>query len=416
MNNSSRNTSSTTIKKYKLTTPEQATINLQNVTWIDMLQSRHLGTFLQKLKRRRRIIEWSVGPVVEVNDGIDIFLLPMEGRSSQLVDLFLYGKVESTMGENIVMLGWAKVALALGCRRVVMFESHSDFVNYIDKKQRQVFILDWMSLKDTRYALSSNDDDQNDGLIQQTWQFSYWGNEGLSYGPPTNHVIVPFNYTNYKDSPMENVRMGILPTTVTMNHVSTNSSSSSHKKQQHCSVFFMGKSSEQVEEMKPLINAVEEKLKLHLSSSIDNSSQEEVTLCTGMNLPLGTTIDEYLGFPVFRTVNLGRTPPEIFARIVGSSRVVVGSGNPPASPTIIDAIAGGSIFMAPSKQFLSMEDHSLFVKTDNVFITQDEQAEEIVRLLLEDAELKPFGGHVGTSYNIDSVCHQVLKIIEASIE
>lgn len=404
------------IKEYKLTTPEQAAINLQNETWINMLQSQHLGGLTWWLKPR--IIEWSVGPVVKgSNNGIDIFLLPMQGRSSQLIDLFLYGKVESTMGENIVMLGWAKVALALGCRRVVMFESHSDFVKYVDMTQRQVLILDYISLNETSYAMLSGDD-KFDGvqLERRTWQFSYWGNEGLSYGPPTSHVIVPFNYTDYTKAPKENVRMGILPTTVTMNHVP--SSSSSLKKQRHCSVFFMGKSPEQVEAMKPLINAVEQKLTIHFSSSIIdiNRSQEDVIkLCTGMKLPLGKTISEYLGFSVNFTVNLGRTSPEIFARLVGSSRVVVGSGDPPASPTIIDAIAGGAVFMAPSKQFLSMENHPLFVKTDNAFVTQDEQADEIVRLLLEDDKVrKPFGGYQ-TSYDIDSVCNQVLKIIEASI-
>ena len=91
------------------------------------------------------------------------------------------------------------------------------------------------------------------------------------------------------------------------------------------------------------------------------------------------------------------------------------SYRPLASPTIIDAIHGGAVFMAPSKQFLSMEMHPLFVKSDESFQNLEEQAEEIVSILLDgDREQLPFGGYEGTSYSIEYTCRQLQKIIEES--
>ena len=440
-----------------IVTPEEAAQRLQNKTWYNNLQTKHLENKLSNIllpwRRHRRIIEWSVAtPENEKNaanddDGIELFLLPFAPRSSELIDLLLYGKVVAAMGENVVILGYAKIALALGVKRVVLFESEIDFIDYIDATKQQMYILDYLSLNNSTLTwdalmMSNSKGDDHDTelkLKQRTWQFGYWGaNEAMleefgMTGFPTDHVLVPFNYTNYAARcPMENVRMGILPTAVTMNHVASSGASASgttkqseqkkgrikgggkNEQQQHCNAFFMGKTVEQVEELKPLIKLIEEKLHQHNNNTTSTAISNNVTLCTGMKLPQGTTLGEYLGFPVQYTINLGRTRPEIFANIVGSANVVIGSGIPAASPTIIDTISGGGIFMAPSKQFIDMEDHPLFVKSDVVFTSVEEQADEIVRLVLDTSERKPFGGYTNTSYNIVSVCRQMLKVIVAS--
>ena len=98
---------------------------------------------------------------------------------------------------------------------------------------------------------------------------------------------------------------------------------------------------------------------------------------------------------------------------------------PLASPTIMDAIYGGAVFMAPTKQFhLSMEMHPLFIKSDESFTSPEEQADEIVRIILEnngnDYDRKqrhlPFGGYYdNTSYSIEYTCRQLLKVIASSV-
>lgn len=96
---------------------------------------------------------------------------------------------------------------------------------------------------------------------------------------------------------------------------------------------------------------------------------------------------------------------------------------PLASPTIMDAIYGGAIFMAPTKQFQpSMEMHPLFIQSDESFTSLEEQAEEIVRIILENngnddkKRRLPFGGYYdNTSYSIEYTCRQLLKVIESSV-
>lgn len=402
---------------YSLETPEQAASNLQDTSWVERLRIRETHS---SRRRGGRIVEWSVEPAfgsgcadMNSTEGIDVFLKPFPRRSAQLIDLFLHGQVSTAMGENVVMLGYAKAALALGCRRVVMFEANDDFVDYLDKTKKQVYIVDFMSLPPLKNALLSDET-----MAQRTWELAYWGRrretihhpKGLNlpeqYTFTSDHALVPFNYSNL---PAENVRVGVLPTAITMNHVRREKGASAHY---NCDVFFMGKASDQVKMLKPLIKLIEEKV-LAMSAEKNASS---VNICTGMKLPENTTLDEYFGFPAQHTVNLGRTDPEVFADIVGSARVVVGSGKPPASPTIVDTIFGGGVFMAPTKQFnkksLTMEDHPLFIKADE--LTLEDQADEIIRIVLDGKEKQPFGGYDVSSYSVMHVCRQVLRFIEAS--
>mmetsp|Transcript_1848 Transcript_1848/g.3983 ORF Transcript_1848/g.3983 Transcript_1848/m.3983 type:complete len:504 (-) Transcript_1848:43-1554(-) len=423
---------------YGLTTPEQAAANLQNQTWVDRLQIRELQHIRSSRMRMlgsvrdRRIIEWSVmshpTPAaaaatgnIQGSVGVDFFLKPSAARSTKLIDLFLHGRVSQSMGENMVMLGWAKVALALGCRRVVMFASDVDFIHYVNRAEQQVYIMDYKSLTKGKDELLVDEI-----LTQRTWELAYWGRSARSiknklnlpadeYGFKPDHAMVPYNYSAV---PADNVRVGVLPTAITMSHIHdvrrTDEASSGHH--QRCDAFFMGKRAEHVESLKPLIKNIEEKL---LLASISNPSprHDNVTICTGMKLPKGVGLDKYLGFSVNFTVNLGITKPAVFADMVGAARVVIGSGSPNASPTITDTIFGGGVFMAPAKQFMSMEDHPLFERTDEAFHSLEEQADEIVRLILEetdDEQERPFGGFKDTSYTIEHVCRQVLMVIKES--
>ncbi|KAL7537468.1 hypothetical protein ACHAWF_005769, partial [Thalassiosira exigua] len=296
------------------------------------------------------------------------------------------------MGENIVMLGWTKVAFTLGCRRVIMFESHIDFINYVDKMKEQVYILDYLSI-----PIVKDDLLLDEALTKRTWWFAYFGlttediresDISQEYGFKTDHALLPYNYSNYSDAPNNNRRVGVLPTTIAMNHVKEKKwkepklllrmHSSSERKQQRCNAFFMGKSAENVEGLKALIGHVEGKLRAMNS----RPKHHNVTICTGVKLSEGTSLSDFLGYPLNYTINLGRMEPAAFADLVGSVQVVIGSGHPAVSPTITDAIFGGAFFMAPAKQFRSMEDHPLFIKSDKVFETLDQQADRIVHLLL----------------------------------
>ena len=296
-----------------------------------------------------------------------------------------------------------------------MFESDIDFINHVrsrSERDHQIYILDYMSLRSLKDKLLVNQK-----LIQSTYELAYWGrNEkevksvlqlSNKHGFNLDHVLVPYNYSVSDKVPVENMRIGVLPTTITMNHVKQKNLDTHSL--QHCDAFFMGKAPDQVEHLRPLIKIIEEKL-----FEMEILTPQNVTMCTGMKLSANTDLDKFLGFSVRHTINLGTTNPEVFASIVGSARVVVGSGKPKNSPTITDTIFGGGIFIAPSVQFGDMEDFPLFIKTES-YGSREEQADEIVRLILDKGEKQRFGGYIGTSYNIESVCKQFLGLIEKSM-
>jgi hypothetical protein len=88
--------------------------------------------------------------------------------------------------------------------------------------------------------------------------------------------------------------------------------------------------------------------------------------------------------------------------------------SPYTSPTIVDTIFGGAVFMAPAKQFKSMDMHPLFIKADETFHSPDEQAIKIISILLEDKKQLPFGGYNDTFYSLEHACQKLLEVIRKS--
>lgn len=88
---------------------------------------------------------------------------------------------------------------------------------------------------------------------------------------------------------------------------------------------------------------------------------------------------------------------------------------PRVSPTIVDAIFGGAIFMAPPGQFMSMEMHPLFIDTEKSFKNPEEQANKIISILHggERKQLR-FGGYNNTSYTLEHACERLLEVIQRS--
>lgn len=88
---------------------------------------------------------------------------------------------------------------------------------------------------------------------------------------------------------------------------------------------------------------------------------------------------------------------------------------PKVSPTIVDAIFGGAIFMAPTDQFMSMEMHPLFIHTEKSFNSPEEQANKIISILRDgERNQLPFGGYKNTSYTLEHACGRLLKVIQRS--
>lgn len=133
--------------------------------------------------------------------GVDILLKPLSPRSIEPIDLLVHGTVQGAMGENIVILGWAKTALALGCRRVLLFDSNIDFLHYVDAKDDQVYILDYISIPQMKDEIFLDDQ-----LRQRAWIFAYWGQSpggirddlGLTdeYGFKLDRAMAPYNYSS----------------------------------------------------------------------------------------------------------------------------------------------------------------------------------------------------------------------------
>lgn len=69
----------------------------------------------------------------------------------------------------------------------------------------------------------------------------------------------------------------------------------------------------------------------------------------------------------------------------------------------------------PSKQFLSMEMHPLFIKSDESFATFEEQADKIADILVDDEKKNNFC-HSESSmllpiYSMEHECRQILEVI-----
>ena len=257
--------------------------------------------------------------------------MPHEYRSSQLIDLFLHGQISDTMGENVAMMGYAKAALSLGCRRVIMFESYVDFITYVDRNLHQFYILDYKSLPALKDALLLDP-----VLRRRTWDFSWWGRKagdvqtklGISeeYGFTVDHALIPFNYTKVTS---DNVRLPVLPTAITMNHVPM--SRDDTEPIQQCHVFYMGKRVMDITNSTKLIQAVEERITTANNNNNDTTTtifslKDNVRLCTAFQIPTESSYAQVLGFEPKYTVNVGRMKPTQFARVVGNADVVVGSG------------------------------------------------------------------------------------------
>ena len=297
----------------QLVSPETAAARLQDPLWIDNLVHNVRKPLFG---RKRRVLEWAVKN--PPSNGVELFLMPHQFRSTHLIDLFLDGRVEATMGENIAMMGWAKAVLALGCKKVVMFESYVDFVAHLDKSAFQFYILDYLSL-----PVLKNDLLLDPLLKQRTWEFAWWGRSQdtlekvlqipRKYDFQLNHALLPFNYTG-DDIDKSNMRMAILPTAITFNHQSRTS------EPQLCDAFFMGKSVEDMKKLIPVIKLVEDKLYK------DKHSAKDLRLCTAFQIPNGSSYAKELGFRPKYTVNTGRMKPPVFAHIVGNAKVVIGSG------------------------------------------------------------------------------------------
>jgi hypothetical protein len=142
------------------------------------------------------------------------------------------------MVENVAMMGRAKAALALGCKKIAMFQNYRDFANRLDKSLNQFYMLDRFSLPELK------DDLLLDPVLRQrTWELAWWGRTNAGhpsikevlgideeYGFKTDHALVPFNYTNNR----ENMRMALLPSAITMNHIP---SDLKQNKPENCHVF-----------------------------------------------------------------------------------------------------------------------------------------------------------------------------------
>jgi hypothetical protein len=72
------------------------------------------------------------------------------------------------------------------------------------------------------------------------------------------------------------------------------------------------------------------------------------------------------------------------------------------------------VFIAPSKQFLDMDMHPLFIKADKTFRSLDEEANKIISILLQDKNQLPFGGFNDTSYSLEHACRKILEVISRS--
>ena len=253
-------------------------------------------------------------------NGIELFLKPGIGRSSGLIDIFLDGAVKDTMGENIAMMGWAKAVLALGAKRVLLFESYDDFAAHLDKSALQFYMMDFVSLPLLKDELLL------DPLLKQrTWEFHWWGRNEKSveeqlnitseYGYQIDHTLIPFNFSKKTGGyPERNTRMSVLPTAITFNHLKVNATP------QLCDVFYMGKSVVNIENATDVIKLVDEKL------SKDDTPVGDFSLCTAFKIPSNSSYEEVLGFKPKYTVNTGRMKPPVFAHLVGNAKVVVGSG------------------------------------------------------------------------------------------
>jgi hypothetical protein len=98
------------------------------------------------------------------DDGIEPFLMTSQGQGYLLHELFLEGHVHGTMDKNVAMMGWAKAALALGCKKVAMFQNYMDFANHLDESLNQFYMLDRFSLPELKDDLLLNP-----VLRQRTW-------------------------------------------------------------------------------------------------------------------------------------------------------------------------------------------------------------------------------------------------------
>ena len=293
-----------------LADPQTAANRLQDPSWIKPLE--YIVT-AGGAGNRRRIVEWKVKPQTnQTRSGVELLLMPFQYRSSLLIDLFLNGKVSATMGENVVMIGWAKACLALGCDRVLMFDSYKDFVDSLDTESNQFYILDYNSLPALKDDLLLNPI-----LNQRTWEFFWWGRTPRSikeklniterYNYSADHALLPFNFTN---GPKENIRMAILPSAVTMNHVPQEEDDPIEP----CDAFFMGKSVENIENSTAVMKLVESIL------SKTNVSVESVRLCTAFKIPDDSSYEEVLGFVPKYIVNVGRMKPTQFAATLGNAK------------------------------------------------------------------------------------------------
>ena len=71
--------------------------------------------------------------------------------------------------------------------------------------------------------------------------------------------------------------------------------------------------------------------------------------------------------------------------------------------------------MAPTSQFLSMEMHPLFIETDEILQSPEEQADKIMNILrANEGNQMPFGGHNDTSYSLEYACGRLLEVIHKS--
>lgn len=304
----------------QLVSPEIAAARLQDPAWVDTLVHKlsWFNTTSQGPGKRRRVVEWNVKN--PPSNGFELFLMPYQFRSSLLIDLFIDGHVADTMGENIAMMGWAKAVLALGCKKVVMFESYQDFVVYLDKSALQIYMVDHESLPALKDELLLDP-----VFKQRTWEFHWWGrseesleeelNITSNYGYQIDHTIIPFNFTKNEGKYREqNTRMSVIPTALTFNHWKMEASP------QLCDVFYMGKSVDNVEKAIPVVKFVDDKL------SEDDGPSQDYRLCTAFKVPSNSLFEEVLGFKPKYTVNTGRMEPPVFAHVVGNAKVVVGSG------------------------------------------------------------------------------------------
>uniref|UniRef100_A0A0G4F1A0 Uncharacterized protein n=1 Tax=Chromera velia CCMP2878 TaxID=1169474 RepID=A0A0G4F1A0_9ALVE len=354
-------------------------------------------------------------------------------RVRELIDLAVLGKAYKRMGDKVILLGWARAASFHGWRVRIFAETES-FFKAMNARRKQLYLVDSRCLRveKVRESLKRLTEKGERGmggcLKSRFFVYNLWGGlpENLfaarerqkrgGRGETENEhfvlskgrqIVSGWRWPGYP----ENTPIGILPSLMTFWGLPAFKSMSPPA--ECCLVFFMGKNEEDLSGIGSVLELLNERLGSLVAEVGEWGSEGGEhwrPICMGVKVKEGRTLAETVNLKsaLQYTRNLGVMDPLTFSALVGSARVVVGSGAPIASPTIVDAVVAQGHVFAPRRQFCNpspgrgcLGPHERWTETDE--LTSEEIVERIVEKLrglwpspVEDNQHSSTAVHGGT--------------------